>query len=109
VNEYELTVKKSLSFRKPSIENSLKNSIILADQFIKDKELYLEQFKVDDDIIKTFNLQSKEIQSELNQKSEQLMHLNSDCKVVNFVTNDFKLNLSELGFLNFEQYIKKVF
>ncbi len=106
VKEYEKKCIESYLNRIISIKEDINEVIQEANIFLKEKQAYLQRYRIDDEEIKIFNKKSEKIQSALNKKSKKLKCLTFDEKIIKFLSNTNEINKFELGEINYELLIK---
>jgi hypothetical protein len=106
VKEYEKKCIESYLNRIISIKEDINEVIQEANIFLKEKQAYLQRYRIDDEEIKIFNKKSEKIQSALNKKSKKLKCLTFDEKIIKFLSNTNEINKFELGEINYELLIQ---
>ena len=75
-----------------SIKENINKIKIESEKFLKEKESYLQQFQKDEEVVKSFNKNSKDLQSKLKEENNKLNKLLFDDKLIEFRVNNSKIN-----------------
>jgi hypothetical protein len=102
IREYERKCVQSLLNKNDQIKQSLDKLVGDAAHFVKEKQEYLNQFKIYDEEIKAFNKQSELLQESLNKESIKLNNLLFNNEILEFWSNTNEIKQSFLGFVSYE-------
>ncbi len=102
VREYERKCIESFLDRNEQIQQSLDQLIGDAATFVKEKQEYLNQFKIDDEELKSFNKQSEVLQDSLNKKSIKLNIMIFNYEKLEFFSNIKEIKQTFLGSIGYK-------
>lgn len=97
IKDYEGKCTQSFLTRNESIKKSINKLINDSNIFLKEKQAYLQQFKINDEEIKVFNKMSEELQSALKIESINLNSLLFCNELIKFQSNTKEISKFELG------------
>jgi len=103
IREYERKCIQYFLDKNEQIKNSLDKLIGDAAIFVRDKQEYLNQFKIGELEIKKFNRQSKELQKSLNKEHVKLNSLIFNDEKIDFWPNTNVITKSYLGDIRYEK------
>jgi len=102
IRDYERKCVQYFLNKNEKIKQSLDKLIGETANFLKEKQKYLQKFKIDEEEIKTFNKQSEVLQESLNKESFKLNSLIFNNELINFLSNTNEIKQSFLGDINYE-------
>jgi len=106
IKKYEKKCIQSFLNRNDSIKIAMNKIISETDIFLKEKQAYLQQYKIDDDEMKKFNKKSEELKSALTKERIKLNDLIFENELIQFRTSSKAICESTLGYIGYELLTK---
>jgi len=79
------------------------NKVIFeTDVFLKEKQAYIQQYKIDDEEMNKFNKSCKDLQSALKKEKSKLISFLFENKLIKFRNNSKDIDRSALGQIDYE-------
>ena len=106
IKKYEKKCIQSFLNRNDSIKIVMNKIISETDIFLKEKQAYLQQYKIDDDEMKKFNNKSEELKSALTKERIKLNDLIFGNELIHFKTSSKEICELTIGYIDYELLTK---
>jgi hypothetical protein len=109
VQQYERKCIQFFLSKNERIKEKINKIIFETNIFLKEKQDYLKQYKIDDEKIKFFNKIREDFQSSLKEKRTSLKKFIFENKLIKFQTNNNEISIGFIHYTSFSKPLVKYF